>query len=505
MRTLGARSGDWGPAESLCGSWSALYEAGETPSPEAERPVFRHVGGESQWFPQPEGCVLLAACRADELARERSWGSEGYGGAFTHHLLTELRALGEDVSYTALLRSVRQRIRALWREQTPWLEGDGELQFLGAGRKGGTATPPGLGGPVPLDAPDGAGRLVGRLEHLAHYRRVRDLAPPSGSGLRGGLRLDLFQVESKADWQDPAARRAVEGGRVPTGLLLCMLVRNTGERALNGIVLDLRPDGAIERVHPSGAEGELALLEPGIDHPVFLRTWLPAGTTEATSLVKVIASVDPITADGYVLPALGNGADSPVRSAGPRAHPEPGGDLWTTQEPRDHRLRSAVSLHPSRRDPCKDGRVGRSRVPGAASESPTRLHAFLDRRTPGRRPHGAGAVDRPPGRRHRQQHPDRHPADLRQGAPERPVGAGLGAGRRADLALRHRQLGRPAAGRCAGRPLRSLEALGAGGAGGDGPLYPRLRHGRRLQVAGRSCACSRGSASPSPCRHRWRS
>jgi len=407
VRTLGTRSGQWGPDESPLGSWSDLYRAVRNSGSEDEGPAYRHFEGESHWFPQPKGCVLLAACRADELAREKSWGAAGVGGAFTHNLLEGLDSVGPEASYSTLLRSVRQRVQAIWRSQTPILEGDGALQFLGAGRQGKAGLSPGVetrsrlqcrvgfdagsrgappaladllasgagaaprvelladesgradlclglvedaavevrdpfgtpiagvGEPVRLDAPDAARTVAERLEHLALYRRVRELAPPTESPLRGVLRLALFQVERKEDWNDPAARQRVQASRVPTGLLLCMLVRNTGEQALNGIVLDLRSDWAVERVHPSKNEGEFALLEPGIDHPVFLRTWLPEEVSEATSVLKVIASVDPITAEGYVLPVLGNGA-GPLRSAGagdaavrPTA---PEGDLWTTQE-----------------------------------------------------------------------------------------------------------------------------------------------------------------------------
>ena len=405
VRGLGERRGDWGPFESPCGPWDALYRAARASQREETRPGYRHFGSESGWFPQPQGCVLLAACREIELAREKAWGADGVSGAFTHSLLEGLRSLGEEVSYGALLGAVQRRIQSIWRSQTPILEGDGDLQFLGAGRRAKPAASPGLakerrvlcrvgfdanpgqqppelvhlsdllrsdaasaaasrvelvldetgraelclgvvegaavevrdpfgtplpgvGAPVPLAAADAAPALAGRLEHLALFHRVRDLAPPSESPLRGALRLGLFRIETKDEWFDPSAREPVRGDRLPTGWLLCLLVRNTSEHPLNAVVLDLRPDWAIERVHPPEGDREAAVIEPGADQPVFLNTWLPDGVSEARSLLKVIASVAPITADGYVLPVLGNGA-KPVRSI---ATASPEGDLWTTAE-----------------------------------------------------------------------------------------------------------------------------------------------------------------------------
>lgn len=402
VRGLGERGGAWGPRESPSGSWEELYREAEASMPTRFRPGFRHFAGESGWFPQPPGCVLLAACRRTERAREQPWDADDSGGAFTRCVLDGFDSLGDEISYTTLLHAVRRRIHGLWRDQTPVLEGDGGLRVLGGGERLGdgdrtadlegrlrvrcrvgidasdedgevelravlaSAAPSrvelvpddagraelllgtvagpaielrdpfgtplvGVGEPIPLTEPDAARELGRRLEHLALYDRTLHLTHSSGSSRCRSLHLGLFEVERKEDWSDPAARRPLRADRVPAGLLVCLLLRNTSEWPLNAIVLDLRPEWSIECVHPPADEGEFAVLEPGSDHPVFLRTWLPDGSDEARSVLKVIASVDPITADRFVLPALeATGGSSRLRSTAPTEAPHPPGELWTT-------------------------------------------------------------------------------------------------------------------------------------------------------------------------------
>jgi len=419
-RGLGERRGLWGPVESAVARWDDLYAAVERAEREEQeaadghRPGYRHFAGESGWFPQPPRCVLLAACRGLEVAREQPCGADGVSGAFTHSVLESLRTLGDGVSYATLYRTVQQRIHALWAAQTPILEGDGSLRFLGAGRRpetphgrpsatkapgagaGGRApgapvvrcrvgldadAPPdllqalrrnpspvvelvpdgsgsadlllglaggdsvevrdtfgapldGSGAPVPLDHPEAERTLSRRLAHLALYTHFRDLAPPVDSPFQSALRLGLFRLERKEDWHDTRTRVPVRGNHVRTGELLCLVIRNLSEQPLNAIVLDLRSDWAVERVHPPVDEGELAVLEPGREHPVFLGTWLPDELDQARSVLKVIASVEPISSAGFEMPALeaAAGEDASPGSTGELDGPAAllDGHHWTT-------------------------------------------------------------------------------------------------------------------------------------------------------------------------------
>lgn len=334
-RGLGERRGLWGPVESAVARWDDLYaavervEREEQEAADAHRPGYRHFAGESGWFPQPPRCVLLAACRGLEVAREQPCGTDGVSGAFTHSVLESLEALGDGVSYATLYRTVQQRIHALWAAQTPILEGDGSLQFLGAGRRP-EAAPAGRARPAATKAPD-AGR---RLAHLAFYDRLRDLGPPVDSPFQDALRLELFRLERKEDWHDTESRIPIRGDRVRTGELLCLLIQNLSEQPLNAIVLDLRSDRAVERVHPAVDEGELAVLEPGRDHPVFLGTWLPDGLDQAKSVLKVIASVEPISSAGFEMPVLDAAAGEDASSGGAGDPEGPAalldGHHWTT-------------------------------------------------------------------------------------------------------------------------------------------------------------------------------
>ena len=130
------------PAESLLGSWEELAAAYSVPADQAgdgapqdsrRRPgeVTRNLIHTAGWFPQPEGCVLLAACRPTELAREYAFDGCGWSGALTHFLLESVGDLGSRPTYRWLHHRLLGRIRNLFDTQTPLLEGDGDLLFLG--------------------------------------------------------------------------------------------------------------------------------------------------------------------------------------------------------------------------------------------------------------------------------------------------------------------------------------------------------------------------------------
>ncbi|MCB0191873.1 MAG: caspase family protein [Anaerolineae bacterium] len=79
------------------------------------------VTGE-QWYRPPEGKhILLAACRPDELAKERVIEHETRG-VFSYHLLTALQSAGPNLTYRSLAKHVNALVRLMVSDQTPQLE-----------------------------------------------------------------------------------------------------------------------------------------------------------------------------------------------------------------------------------------------------------------------------------------------------------------------------------------------------------------------------------------------
>lgn len=175
----------------------------------------------------------------------------------------------------------------------------------------------------PLPSADDAAldRLVGRLDHLARFRDVRDLAnPDAASGLAGRVQVDLFAVERRSDCTDPASREPVAGGVVPAGTLLCLPIQNLTDQNLSVVVLDLQPDWGISIAHPRSGEGSFALVEAGKTHHAFLSTSLPEGLEEGLpDYLKVIAATDTLDATCLLLAPLTRPPNHPIlRSTGHR-------------------------------------------------------------------------------------------------------------------------------------------------------------------------------------------
>ncbi|MEM7351625.1 MAG: caspase family protein, partial [Acidobacteriota bacterium] len=78
----------------------------------------------SGWLPDPRGYVLLAACRAHELAFEQWLPGIGKAGALTHWLLEGLRRAAPRTTYHQLHRRLTAQVRSQLEEQTPQIEGD---------------------------------------------------------------------------------------------------------------------------------------------------------------------------------------------------------------------------------------------------------------------------------------------------------------------------------------------------------------------------------------------
>ncbi|MEP6849597.1 MAG: caspase family protein [Acidobacteriota bacterium] len=92
----------------------------------------RNVTAASGWgLPTPENFVLLAACRANELANEYSFDGRERNGALTYWMLDALRQIGDGYTYRMLHSRIVAKVHAKFADQTPQLEGDGDRELFG--------------------------------------------------------------------------------------------------------------------------------------------------------------------------------------------------------------------------------------------------------------------------------------------------------------------------------------------------------------------------------------
>lgn len=141
----------------------------------------------SRWRFEPQGYVLLAACRAHEQALEDDFDGEP-GGALTHWLLESLRGLPREVTYREVYDRVRTEIRRQLPGQTPQLEGPGRWLVLGSEK---TALLPAV---AVADVDRAAGRLL--------------LDAGEAHGVRRGSRFAVYPPGWK-DFDDRDGRAAV--------------------------------------------------------------------------------------------------------------------------------------------------------------------------------------------------------------------------------------------------------------------------------------------------------
>ncbi|HVE59859.1 MAG TPA: caspase family protein [Pyrinomonadaceae bacterium] len=85
----------------------------------------RSVNAASGWgLPTPKDCVIIAACRANELANEFAFDGKERNGALTYWMLDSLRQLGPGYTYKMLYDRVVAKVHSKFVDQTPQLEGD---------------------------------------------------------------------------------------------------------------------------------------------------------------------------------------------------------------------------------------------------------------------------------------------------------------------------------------------------------------------------------------------
>lgn len=88
----------------------------------------------SGWLPQPKGYVLLAACRANELAYEYAFNGKERNGALTYWLLDSLNSLTPGLTYKVLHDRLLAKIYSQFQRQTPLLQGEGDRLVFGSDR-----------------------------------------------------------------------------------------------------------------------------------------------------------------------------------------------------------------------------------------------------------------------------------------------------------------------------------------------------------------------------------
>ena len=80
--------------------------------------------GKSGWFPEPDGYVLLAACRPSEFAYEYSFSDWGTCGVLTYWLIEALEQLGTQVTYRQVCDRITAKMYSRFQSQTPLIEGE---------------------------------------------------------------------------------------------------------------------------------------------------------------------------------------------------------------------------------------------------------------------------------------------------------------------------------------------------------------------------------------------
>jgi len=83
------------------------------------------------WQLEPEGYLLLAACRASEYAYEQAFDGTQHNGALTYWLLDSLQRLGADVPAKTLYDRVLAKVHSYFRRQTPQLQGVTDRALFG--------------------------------------------------------------------------------------------------------------------------------------------------------------------------------------------------------------------------------------------------------------------------------------------------------------------------------------------------------------------------------------
>jgi Caspase domain len=137
-----------GTATARCGKFPAGYDTREPPKDSAVAPLeeltkawtgssrnlARGVTAVGDWLSETRGYTLLAACRANEEAYEDSFDGKEKNGALTYWLLDSMRSMQPNTTYKDLHDRILAKIRSWMENQTPQLEGEGDILVFGTSR-----------------------------------------------------------------------------------------------------------------------------------------------------------------------------------------------------------------------------------------------------------------------------------------------------------------------------------------------------------------------------------
>jgi hypothetical protein len=107
--------------EELAATWSSLSKTGE-----------RAFTNGSGWLLEPQGYVLLSACRASEYAHEFPFNGQQKNGVLTYWLLDTFKQLDQRLTYKAVYDRVLAKVHSQFADQTPQLQGERNRVVFGS-------------------------------------------------------------------------------------------------------------------------------------------------------------------------------------------------------------------------------------------------------------------------------------------------------------------------------------------------------------------------------------
>jgi hypothetical protein len=88
----------------------------------------------SGWLPQPQGYVLLAACRPSESAYEYAFEGDERNGALTYWFLKSFEQMDKGLTYKIIHDRIVTKVHGQFPLQTPMLEGEGDREVFGTNK-----------------------------------------------------------------------------------------------------------------------------------------------------------------------------------------------------------------------------------------------------------------------------------------------------------------------------------------------------------------------------------
>lgn len=193
------------PTDSLVATQEELEQTWAGMSPEATRGAQLGAG----WFPASKNSILLAACRADELANEFPFEGRESNGALTYWLLDCLKQLGPGLTFDMLHDRILAKVHIKFQQQTPQLHGDGSRVVFDTGH---VPRPPSAR-VVEVDRAKHRVRVeIGQVQGIAAGARFAIYAAGTTDFSQDGARLAIAEatdVKATESWAD-----VVEGGNV---------------------------------------------------------------------------------------------------------------------------------------------------------------------------------------------------------------------------------------------------------------------------------------------------